>query len=364
MPDSPSRLLAVAKAFRQALLREERTAAVEMIQAYRWSYARIQVTLEKLLARYAQAILAQGKTEGILAAMRRADMLQEQVVRELRQFGDTAEIIVTDIQRRAAQLGAQHAEMLTKAAMGPAPAGANILSGFNKVPTEAMRDLVGFTVKGSPLRELFDVLGADVSEAARRTLLSGFTLGYNPRKIGREMAKEAGMGLDRALRISRTETLRAYRESTRRSYAANPNLIKGWIWHSAADLRTCPACWAMHGTHHTADETLDDHPNGRCAMLAETKTWAELGFPGVPESGVQIEPGADKFARLDSATQREILGPAAYEAYKAGAVKLEDFVGRKYSRDWGSMRYANSLVGMVGLEESLRYREMAAAAER
>lgn len=702
---NPGRLLAVARAFRAALLREERGAAVEMLQAYQWTWARIKQNLEMLTAQY-QAEIDAGKEPNIdlARALRRATELQEIVLQQMRIFGDMAGPTVANQQRKAVELAGQHAAVLTKMALGPGPDGMAVR--FNEVPTEALKDLIGFTANGSPLRELFDKLGTDASEAARRVLVTGFATGEGARKIAKRMRAEMGMTLDRALRISRTETLRSYREATRRDFKENPQVVKGWIWSAALDLRTCPMCWAMHGTKHTVNETLDDHPNGRChpgwvlasgpaavaastryyvgqlvtirtargtelsftpnhpiltpggwvaggllqegdyvvcgsfgenaaaaidkddyhapalikeivesfrvvlakvpcaaedfhgdgegsdvyvvrsdsllrdggdstgfepvfehdlcrgnvtqpglscggdlatmfkgltgspggllgdgdtammllkrrlsgkqavgfglvselnagfaeppangsargvessgesvlrfagkietgdlidgqvvsggmrdeqslarqpisgravteqttalefgnqpctrsmesvcrdiaafagnigidrilevrvrafaghvyslqtnqgwyiasdsiahydgahnsqgiiahncAMVSITPTWAELGFPGVPESRGEVETGASRFARLGAEQQREILGPAAYEAYRDGAVRLEDFVGRKSDDDWGSMRYARSLSGMLGQEESMRYRAMARGGE-
>ena len=44
------------------------------------------------------------------------------------------------------------------------------------------------------------------------------------------------------------------------------------------DDRVCCSCLALHGTEFPLDETLDDHPNGRCAMIPVTPSWSDLGF--------------------------------------------------------------------------------------
>ena len=90
-------------------------------------------------------------------------------------------------------------------------------------------------------------------------------------------------------------------------------------------------------------------------MVPETKTWAALGFEGVPETQPEIETGESLFARLRGAQQRAILGNAAFEAYKAGAVKLADFVGRQSDPRWGTMRYARSLKEILGKEQARKW---------
>jgi hypothetical protein len=77
------------------------------------------------------------------------------------------------------------------------------------------------------------------------------------------------------------------------------------------------------------DERLDDHICGRCAMLPITPTWAELGVIGFASADVTIPTGPALFAQLPPAQQDGILGQAAGAAYRAGVVKLEDFVGQK-----------------------------------
>jgi hypothetical protein len=58
----------------------------------------------------------------------------------------------------------------------------------------------------------------------------------------------------------------------------------------------------------------------------------------------------------------KVLGSAGHEAYKAGAVKLDDFVGQRCSKDWGTTRQAKSLGAIVGSDEAKRWRESATVA--
>ena len=59
-----------------------------------------------------------------------------------------------------------------------------------------------------------------------------------------------------------------------------------------------------------------------------------------------------------------VLGKAGAAAYRAGEVKLQDFVGRRYSEEWGTTRYAKSLREILGPEEALKWRQEASARER
>lgn len=357
-PQDPGRLLRTARQFRQQLLSNERRAASEMVRAYGSSWIQVRKYVDDLLDKRAQAI-ARGEDVDIdwVRRANRLSQLQAQIEHEFTNFAQFADPLVAKQQQEAVDAALDHAEQLTSVAMGDPPEGVSVR--FNQVPREALIDLVGFSSSGSPLGELFAALGPDVGLAARDTLITGFALGENPRKIAKRMRKTMGMGLDRALRISRTEVMRSYREATRREYAENSDIMHGWIWHSGRDLRTCVMCWAMHGTKHGFEETLDDHPNGRCTMLPDTKSWEELGFPGIETAQKGIQTGEDEFRELPEDKQRIILGGAAFEAYKAGDVLLKDFVGRRHDPDWGSMRYARSLASILGAQDALAYRRAA-----
>ena len=343
MPD----IYAVAEQHRRELLQRERRAASEMVRAYGEAWKRIKARLDDLSEQIAQA-RARGEevSPSWLFQYERMQALQRQVEAEIREFARFAEARVIAEQAEAVRAAQEHAEQLALAGLGEPPPGVTVT--WARLPRDAVTDLVGFLHDGSPLRDLLDELGPEASKAVRDALVAGVATGQNPRVIAQQVRQALGGNLVRALRISRTEVLRSYREASKRSYQANSDVVKGWIWHSALGTRTCPACWAMHGTFHQLDERLDDHVNGRCSAIPVTKTWEELGFKGIPEARRQIETGADLFEKLPDADKEKILGKAAFQAYKAGTVKLEDFVGRKVSREWGTMRYTRSLRDVLG----------------
>jgi len=164
-----------------------------------------------------------------------------------------------------------------------------------------------------------------VSGMVRDTLVRGVTVGLNSRVIGRDIQRILGGSLTRALTIARTEMLTAYRDATLSTYRANRNVVREWAWLATQDSRTCPVCWAMHGSVHSLDERLSSHPACRCAMVPLTSTWGDLGLAG---SGKSWRPplGPDLFAQLAAGQQRRILGPGKYREYRAGRLQLPDLV--------------------------------------
>lgn len=347
-------LFDAADQFRAELLNQERRAATELVRAYGASWVRIRQQLGELAAQITQA-----KTRGEeispawLFQAERLQRLQRQVAAEFDSFARFADSVITAEQRAAVDAAQQHAEQLTRLSMGKPPPGVTV--SFARLPAEELRDLVGFLQDGSPLRELLDEFGPAASRDVQHALVTGLVTGLHPNQIARQIRQALGGQLARALRICRTEILRSYREATRRSYAENRDLVTGWIWHSALGPRTCPSCWAMHGTIHALTERLDDHPNGRCAMVPLTKSWADLGFPDVTETRPQVTLGPVLFAKLSPAEQERILGPALYQLYRDGHVDLPDLVRRVSHPRWGTMRTTKTLQQVLAeLEERAR----------
>lgn len=108
----------------------------------------------------------------------------------------------------------------------------------------------------------------------------------------------------------------------------------------------------MDGTFHALEEHLDDHPNGRCAMVPVLK--------GEEGAGPGWETGAEWLARQGPEVQEKVLGRAGAAAYRAGAVQIEEYVGQRRSREWGSTRYARGLREILGDEEARKWIAQAA----
>jgi SPP1 gp7 family putative phage head morphogenesis protein len=337
MAGGPGRIYEIAQQQRAALIRGERQAASEMVRAYGVIWQRIRGQLDELLAaRNAAERLGVQVDESWLWQHGRLQALQMQTEAEIRTFAEFADPLIQRQQARAVDAALADSEELVRRRAAQLPA---MQVQWNRLPTDALANLVGFTADGSPLRKLLDELGPAAGRAVRDELLSGVALGQNPTAIARAIKQDLGGDLVRALRISRTETLRAYREMTYQAYQANGQTVDGWIWLSAATPRTCAACWAQHGTLHALSERLDDHPNGRCTAVPHLRE---------DPQPVAIAMGSAQFADLDPAAQDAILGKAAGNAYRAGDVKLADFAGHKHSKEWGSTLRVKSLKEITG----------------
>lgn len=336
-------LYAQAAAFRAELLDRDAGALRAIRNAYGVSYRRIQSDLGALLEEI-EAEQARGKRVSA-AWLRRQDRLEallRGVDEELAHFAERADGIVTAAQEQAVTLGTVHAEGLTRIAWGEHAAAGSVQ--FNRVPKEAVRDLVGFLSNGSPVREILDELGPDSSRKVQEALIHGVTAGKAPRAIAREIRDELGGNLVRAQRIARTETLRSYRSANLRTLAANREYVPEYRWTATRTTRTCAMCLAMDGRRFPVTVPFGSHCNCRCIPVPVPRSLAEIvGDPSIPDIRSKRDTGPEWFARQPASAQRQILGPGKHALYEKGKLRLEDLVGHREDPKWGPVRWERPL---------------------
>lgn len=333
-----------AQTFRRDALRGERDAASRLVRSYGRAYSEINKEIERLRVRITAAREAGGEvSSALLYREGRLQVLQGQVLDQISRFAGEADIIIGGAIERATEQGTQHAAELLRVALpeGVAVAPSATPGQVQPVVPESIRlaagaveQAVAVTQATAPVGQLLQSLAPDAAAVVADALTSGLAQGQNPRVIARQMRVALGGNLTRALTIARTETLRAYREASRTEYQANADVLAGWVWTADLSNRTCPSCWAQHGSVHPLDEIMATHPRCRCTMAPKTKSWRDLGFGSTPDS-VQIESGPALFRRLPAAEQEAILGPAKFRAYKAREITLPDVVARRTSPVWG-----------------------------
>jgi hypothetical protein len=107
----------------------------------------------------------------------------------------------------------------------------------------------------------------------------------------------------------------------------------------------------MHGTIHPATETLNDHHNGRCAMVPLVEGYDNP----VTETGEQW------FERQDEATQRGVLGNSKYEAWKQGKFRLSDLPEEHDDDVYGPMKTEKALYRLLGMDAPMSKQQIAEA---
>lgn len=304
--------------FRESLLNNEYQASRKIGQSYMRALKRIQDRLLELYSRI-EGDDATSKVSWLYERDRLQSLLT-QVQFELLVNADVANAVITSSQLDAIEL-AQSSFLEQVRVSG-------YQATLDRLPREAFEDLVGFLDSGSPLQSILRTLGNEMASYMQDALMASVASGVNPQTLSAMIRKKGGTHLARLITISRTETMRAYRESSLRSYQAHPDVVGGWMWRSALTTRTCPVCWAMHGTEHTTQERMASHPNCRCTMLPLVR-----GFPPY-----KTATGEQAFRGLMVEEQRRILGDAKYNLWRQGKIQLSDLVDEGSSRLWGPFR--------------------------
>lgn len=323
--------------YRKQLFAQEKQA-VHQLEA---AYAHILQTLQPALNHLYQQIGEKLETgeeipPSFLYEANRLETIKQLIQGSIDHFGALSQAQVAQMQQFAAQLGQESAHEMLQATV---PDG--VRWSFGIPSPEAIQNIIGATQAGTPLSDLFTGFGSEAADLAGKALIRGVALGYNPRRIAREVQDALGVSRARALTLCRTEMIRSYRAMQIENFRANDDVVSGWTWVCALSKDSCAACVAMHGTHHSLDETLDEHPSGSCTMVPDTKSWADILGPGIdtsgiPETNVEIQSGADWFSEQDAETQRGILGPGKYAAWKDGQFDFADIVGYAHSKEWGT----------------------------
>lgn len=168
----------------------------------------------------------------------------------------------------------------------------------------------------------------------QRELVRGVAAGTGPRDTATRMVARAedhfNFGLTRALNVSRTETLDAYRAGAQAAEEPHAELLAGWVWLAHLGPRTCRSCLAMHGRVFSLDVTgPKDHQQGRCSRCPL------VAPPDGSEADASWVPDADEhFASLTVEQQQSLLGVKGYAAWSAGDFPREAWTRTRRTEGW------------------------------
>uniref|UniRef100_A0A6H1ZC49 Putative capsid morphogenesis protein n=1 Tax=viral metagenome TaxID=1070528 RepID=A0A6H1ZC49_9ZZZZ len=314
-------------------------AMTQLQDSYRRVYLGLKREQDALLA---QIVARRTAGQEVSAAWLRRQQNYKRLLREtedqIQRYAAVIEDAVGRGQYAQAMLAQAQAEQLVQAALGgfPPEFQAQIMGTFNRMPKEAIEAMVAALQADSPLvTQTLASFGKDAAKGVGDALLKNILAGRHPYATAREMVKAWGVSLTRAMTISRTEHLRAHRMATLAGYRNNEHIVRGWIWYASLEPNTCLGCMAMHGTRHPLTETLDDHPNGGCAMIPITPSWEELGFTDMPETRLDIPTGESWFGKLTETAQRGYMGDTLYEGWKAGSFDFSQLAKETHNLAWG-----------------------------
>jgi SPP1 gp7 family putative phage head morphogenesis protein len=314
---------------RAAALRAERASQRAILAAWSATLANLRPYITAAIAQAAvtQASLPPGATFAV-AALPTVRALVSAMQMEMRTFALVASTAVVAGQSAAVASAPALAAEAILAALGSAPSGAvvpNIVASALFVPNESAAQIAATIARLAP----------GMGDAGARAIADGVLRGAGPREIARDVRRVTSIAPTRALLVSRTSINQGFRNASLSSYRQNAGVVTGWYWICSASRRTCGPCFARHGTFHTLDESFASHPACRCAAIPATRSWAELGFPGVPDTRPEIRGGEEVFGALGEADQRFVLGPGKFKLWQDGAIELADLVSETFNPVYG-----------------------------
>ncbi len=226
---SLSQLQSAITHYRQQLKAHEAQAEQALEQAYAQVLSTIQPMLDQLYQQISDKLDAGEEIPlSWLYEQRRLEAISQYIEGQINHFGMLAQMQVGQLQQQAVQLGQQAAQWLLQATV---PTG--IQWSFGIPSPSALAQFIGATQVGSPLADLFSGFGAEAAQGVKDALITGLSLGYNPRDIAPSVQQALGISRNRALTISRTEMIRSYRGANLETYRANDDVVDGWIWNCA-----------------------------------------------------------------------------------------------------------------------------------
>lgn len=314
-----------------------------------WAQARDDLVDE--LRQVAEEILKDTQAPVTPAVLRRDIRLRRaltKVERELRRLLQVMGEDITPTVRDMAGLGVTTTERLT-AAQIPHGARAAVMAEWAAPYEGAITALVQRSVQA--ITQDWDYLPVQVRRNIQGALIRSMSAGEHPTVAARRMVTSMGQAFDfggaRALTVARTEMLDAYRQADKTTRKENASIIRGWVWATALDKRTCPACLAMNGREFPNDVAgPEGHQNCRCTSIPLTRSFKSLGL-NVPEPPSPVLDAQAWYRNLDTASQKAIMGPTRWEMLNRDPDLWDSLASKKSNSGWRDSHVTTPIINLV-----------------
>lgn len=314
---------------RQALAEVDDKSRAAILRAFGKSFRALQPEIEAFLTRIERA-----RALGVQITL---EWLELHIQIQLADFGQAAAIIISQAQNDASGLAKDDFQVY-----------ADILGAETTAPAVELVT-TGVMGNGSSLAAAFQELGPKIGIAVRAGIGAAITEQAVSAVIGQVIKETVACAATSALRLATTETMRIYRETALADFKQNKMLVRGWGWISRLAPNTCIMCILMHGTIHPLSEPFKSHVQCQCIPVPRA----------IITTFEDFQSGREWFLDKSGAAQEQILGKAAYKAYASGEVKLDDFIARTRSAEWGPGQHVQSLKKILGAREAARFYEKA-----
>lgn len=321
----PADVITLARRFRSQLMAQDAVQLERLARAYETLYRRLKDKIDLLIAEIGDL---ENPTRGQVIRLARYRSLIDGIEKELTQYSNFLGF----------EIGSNSVALIDQAANDAAALLMSYgVADFAKLPTGAVETLLGFLSPEGPLYKRIGQLAKENASIVAEKIVEAVGLGYNPVKLAGTIDQYLGGGLTDALRMARTAQLYTYREATRANYANNADVVQGWIWWAELEGSPppCMSCVAQHGKIFPLTQTLNDHHNGRCAML-----------PYVGDNPVDMS-GQTWFEKQSAGTQKAMMGAQKYEAWKDGKFDFSKLTVETENDIYGTMKSEASLKALV-----------------
>lgn len=310
---------------RAQLSESEKAARMRILTEFQALQQRMKARFQELLSQIeSQKTLTGSVSASFLFERDRLGTLLVDLAAQIKLIMIGVQAAITEAQIKAVDLAGGDTERLIQTISGK-----DQIVRFNP---QAVKELIGNSQTGEPLGDFLARITPPVSEAVKTALVDGVANGSSSQAVAAEINTVLGTGAAHALTIARTEQNQAYRQAAVSHYKENGDIVKGFIWLAACDLRTCVICWSRHGKIYPLDKKPISHVNCRCTFL-----------PYIPEMELP-DSGKFLFSQLTKQQQEAILGKQRTTLYDKG-LQLDDFVAEKKTA-YGSTPYIKNLIDL------------------
>lgn len=311
---------------RAALLARDKAALRAVASGWKKHKEIIEKRVESLAARIVAIEKGGGTpTPDLVRQLSEYRNLQKQAEAELRQYARYLDKTLSDLVMKSAD--AAYVDWYNQLRKMGLSAGTGIL------PKEVLQTTMRMLTGGGPLELYFiGTLTPVTINTMFGKLEEGLVLGRGPREIAKAITSSSSIAPVRAMRIARTEMLRAYRMTSTANYR-DSGVVETWKWLATKDERTCVACIAMDGTVHELSEELAAHIQCRCTTV-----------PFIPGRTGDWEP-LRKWIEKDPELLEKKLGGEMYKAFKKGEIDWDDIPVRHTHPTFGDSMVPGNLEG-------------------
>jgi len=137
---------------------------------------------------------------------------------------------------------------------------------FEKLNLGAVNYIIGQTAEGERLYNILLGYNSETVEKMTNTLLQSVAIGRNPKVTARLLTKDSNIPLWKSLRLSRTESMQAYRLANKESMKKSGLVKKVKRIEQSDDA--CDYCQSVNGNVYPIDSNYGEwHPNCRGTIL-------------------------------------------------------------------------------------------------